>query len=83
MSKIKNLLANVEAAMKAANAEMLRLYPVGSDIRFTIMHGQRNASTGTVAGVGHIPGYVRVRHHQAKERSRYAYRDVHHTQVLG
>lgn len=82
MSTIENLLANVEAATKAAHAEMLRLYPVGAEIRFTIMPGQRNASTGTVACAGHIPGYVRVRHHQAKERSRYAYRDVHHTQVL-
>lgn len=83
MSKIERLLASVETATEAAHAEMLRLYPVGSEIRFHIMSGQRNVSTGTVACVGRIPGCVRVRHHQAKERSRYAYRDVHHTQVLG
>lgn len=80
--KITVLLAKVEQARKAAHAELLSLYPAGSHIQFTIMHGQKNASTGTVAGISWRDGYIRVKHHQAKERSRYAYRDVHYSQVI-
>lgn len=82
MSKIESLLSKAEQAKRDAEAELLRMYPPGSDILFTIMSGQRNASTGTVACLGHRVGYVRVKHHQAKEHSRYAYRDVHYSQVL-
>lgn len=83
MNRLEELLAAAEAAKKAAASELLRLYPTGSEVRFFIMHGQRNASTGTVYGVGHDAGYLRVKHHEAKPRSRYAVREVHHTQVLG
>lgn len=73
-------------AKSAAEAELLRMYPVGSEIEFTIMPGQVRASSGTVVGLGYSScystGYLRVKHHEAKPRSRYACRDVHHTKIL-
>jgi hypothetical protein len=82
MSRLEALLNEAALAKSAAEAELLRMHPPGSEVRFTIMHGQRNASTGTVWSAGWRVGYLRVKHHEAKENSRYAYRDVHHSQVL-
>jgi len=61
-------------------AELAKYYPIDSDIAFFIMHGQVNPSTGTVVGYN-SDGYIRVRHHQAKERSRYGCRSVHHRDI--
>lgn len=84
MSKLQLLLAKAQLANEQAGAELLRMYPKGSEISFTITSGQRNASTGTVIGLGWgQPGYVRVEHHQAKPNSRYAYRDVHYSMIVG
>lgn len=80
--ELERLLATVQTATEAVKNELLRLHPIGSEVRFTITHGQRNASTGTVIGIGWRPDYLRVRHHEAKPRSRYAYREVHWQQVL-
>lgn len=80
--KITVLLAKVEQARKAAQSELLRLYPAGSHIKFKIMHGQKNASTGTVEGISWRDGYLRVKHHEAKEQSRYTYRQVHYSEIL-
>jgi hypothetical protein len=82
-TKIQRLMDKVAEAHCAVNAELLRLYPKDSCVRFLCKHGQRIASTGRVHSIGCRPGYLRVEHHQAKPYSRYAYRDVHYTQILG
>lgn len=81
--KIEHLLLQVKEAQKKAESELLRLYPAGKDVHFTIMSGQRNPSTGRVLGPGWRDGYLRVLHHEAKENSRYQVRSVHYTDVLG
>lgn len=82
MSRLEALLNEFKLAKGAVDGEILRLWPVGTEIHFVLMHGQRNPSTGTVHGPGWREGYVRVQHHQAKPNSRYAYRDVHYSDVL-
>lgn len=82
VSHMQALLDDLGAIKRAVEEELLRLYPVGTEIRFTISHGQRNASTGTVVGVGWAPGALRVQHHEAKPHGRYRYRDVHYTHVM-
>lgn len=82
MSRIEALLNEFKLAKSAVDGEMLRLWPVGTEIQFTIMHGQRNPSSGTVLSAGWREGYLRVEHHEAKPNSRYAYREVHYSDVL-
>lgn len=82
MKKLERLLTKAKQAQEAAKAELMRMHPPGSEVRFMIMHGQRNASTGTVWSAGWRDGYVRVKHHEAKPNSRYAFRDVHYSDVL-
>ncbi|MEY2655318.1 MAG: hypothetical protein RLZZ524_2346 [Pseudomonadota bacterium] len=82
MTKLEYWLAKVRQMQDAAQSELLRMHPPGSEIQFTIKHGQRNASTGTVWSAGFRDGYLRVKHHEAKEGSRYAFRDVHYSDVL-
>ncbi len=81
--KLEHLLAQAKLAQQKAEAQLLRMYPPGKDVQFTIMHGQRNASTGRVLGPGWQDGYLRVWHHEAKENSRYQVRSVHYSDVLG
>lgn len=82
MSKLDSLLFALEQAKKAAEVELLRMYPIGQEVRFTIQPGQKNASTGTVLRACWRDGYLRVRHHEAKPFSRYSARSVHHSQIL-
>jgi hypothetical protein len=82
MSRIEALLNEFKLAKSALAGELLRLWPAGTEVRFTIMHGQRNASTGTVCSAGWHEGYLRVKHHEAKPNSRYAYREVHYSDML-
>jgi hypothetical protein len=80
-TKILELQKILEDSEKALVIEMGKIYPEGSEIEFFIKFGQKNPSSGTV--VHHSPrGYVRVKHHQAKERSRYSYRDIYLSQIL-
>ena len=78
---LQHLLAQAEQARKEAEAELLRMHPPGSLIHFSIRRGQRNSSTGTVSSAGFAPGCLRVKHHEAKEYSRYSYRDVHYSDI--
>ena len=82
MSKLLRLLDGANAAKMAVEAELLRLHPVGSEMRFKILSGQRHPSTGTVLCPGYEVGYLRVRHHESKPGGRYQVREVHHTQIL-
>jgi len=83
MAKIEALLNKASAAKKAVETELLRMYPAKSGVRFFISSAQRNESTGTVLCPGYQVGYLRVQHHQAKANSRYAYRDIHYTHLVG
>lgn len=82
MNGLKIASAKLEEAENKMLAALRHAYPEGSDIEFFIMHGQVNPSTGTV--IAHDPRRrtIRVRHHQAKPRSRYGVRDVHYKDVL-
>lgn len=81
MSKLDDLMTEFKAARSAVAHELLRQYPIGAELSFSIRHGQKIPSTGTVVGVGFHPGYVRVKHDQAKRGSRYGHRDVHYSQI--
>lgn len=80
-SRLKRIEAAYEKAKTAFNDALMSKYPPGSAIRFKIMSGQINLSSGTVYSPGWRPGYVRVKHDQAKEFSRYAFRDVHYEDI--
>ena len=79
MNTLDDLMDQYKSARAAVGAELLRQYPKGTERSFTIRHGQKTLSTGTVVGVGFHPGYVRMKHDQAKRGSRYAHRDVHYS----
>jgi hypothetical protein len=82
MKKLETLLTKAKEADASVNTELMRLFPVGSQLCFTIKHGQRTPSTGRVHGLGGMRGYLRVQHYEAKPNSRYAYRNVHYSDVL-
>lgn len=81
--KLERLLAQAKLAREKAEAQLLRMYPVGTELQFALMHGQRRPSTGRVLGLGWRDGELRVWHHEAKRNSRYQVRSVHYTNVLG
>lgn len=82
--KLAKLTERLKEAQAAQVARLKELYPLGSEIAFTIMSGQRNASTGVVASYSSdsLGGYLTVKHDQAKKWSRYSYRTVHPNSVL-
>ncbi len=83
MADIAELMQAHKDAIDAVRDELLRMYPIGSTVEFTIMHGQKFPSTGTVIDASRLDvGYLCVEHHQAKERSRYKYRTVHHGSIF-
>ena len=76
-------------ALKAAQElqlERLRvLYPLGSQLEFTVMHGQKTPSTGKVIAyeASNCGGHVIVSHDQAKPGSRYRNRTVYLYNIIG
>jgi len=56
-------------------------WPIGSTVYFNIRHNQNTPSSGTVTGY-RGGGYVRVKHHQAKEHSRNSHRDIHFENIV-
>lgn len=81
-------LTMATAALTSAQAAQIRrlreLYPLGSKLAFTIMHGQKTASTGQVVGYesSAFGGHVIVNHDQAKERSRHKRRTVYLSNII-
>ena len=81
------LQAHTESLKTAIQNQLSRLrelYPLGSRLNFTIMHGQKNWSTGIVAAyeTSIYGGYVIVEHDQAKPGSRYKYRTVYVEKII-
>jgi len=56
LGRVDDLMNQYKAARSAVGAELLRQYPIGTKISFSIRHGQKIPSTGTVVGVGFHPG---------------------------
>jgi hypothetical protein len=83
MNALQRDVSDAYTACRKAKASLLRRFPVGSFVRFRIMHSQKNLSTGTVEGVDSAIGTLKILHHQAKEGSRYKYRSVYYTAIVG
>lgn len=83
MAKTLHQLINEHMDARAAlDAKLLQMFPAGSTVGFTISCMQVNPSTGVVLGVDCNAGFMRVRHNEAKPRSRYGVRPVHHSRIL-
>jgi len=77
---LQKKLARFILAELEIERELRRLYPFGSDVFFTIMHGQQNPSMGEVIGwSGGRHGCVRVR---LNSRTK-AVRDVPYDAITG
>lgn len=70
------LMVAAQVAIRTFEGAMERQWPIGSPVRFRISRNQKTPSTGVVSGYCRF-GCLRVKHDQAKQRSRYAYRSVH------
>lgn len=82
------LAQHTEALKNAQACQLARLrelYPLGSQLVFTIMHGQKTPSTGEVIAyqASNYGGHVIVRHDQAKPGSRYRNRTVYLHNIIG
>lgn len=81
MDRYQDMLDEIER-LKASYAKAIDImkeeFPRDSRVGFFIMAGQKNQSTGTVAGYTIRSGMpiLQVLHDQAKSGSRYRYRDV-------
>lgn len=76
MKTAYELMVAAQVANKAFECAMERQWPIGTVVSFRISRSQKNPSTGVVSGYCRF-GCLRVKHDQAKPRSRYAYRSVH------
>lgn len=75
-----------------AHDELKRRFPTGQRVEFTFMHGQVNASTGTIVGrtIRFYRGFsetsayvlITIEHDQAKKGSRYPCRTVSPENIL-
>lgn len=73
----EQMKSSKEILIEAMKAE----FPIGCNVNFHIMHGQKKPSTGIVSAHGG-EGYLRIKHDQAKPNSRYSYRTVRFDKVI-
>lgn len=76
MDKLQIAYDRARAAENELKRELAKRFPEGTAVAFTIMSDQKNMSTGKVISHGK-DGYLRVRHDQARQYSRYSVRSVH------
>jgi hypothetical protein len=81
MNNIEKLISDYKLVKVAIDNELLRIWPIGSEVEFKICSKQVAFSTGTVYGADLNAGYLRIKHHQAKQGSRFSYRDVHYLNI--
>lgn len=83
-SRLKAASIELRAATALQIDALKELYPLNVRIQFHLMYGQKNPSTGRVAGyvASWGGGSLRVEHAEAKAGSRYRFRTVAVDQIL-
>lgn len=82
MKDLDVLLSAVQIATQEFNNELLKQFPKGTRVLFTIMHNQRHLTLGEVVSEHSDVGFLHIKHLDAKHGSRYSHRRVHYSNLL-